>query len=766
MFKKWKEALRESALKPKQAAELYSGPLWKASMEVWGIVRNRVPDARLWVLSAGHGLIAADSGIVPYDITFQESKAGVPSLFSKAQLESGPNSRRSVSQRWWQLLTESNSKKPSSIRELLANSNQADFSLFVIGKDYLDAVFDDLKEGIRSAPDPSHIAVISNNVDDPLAKQLRPHWLHASSRFVNLKGANSTLVNPKIAKELLWHMFEEGGGLGSWSLAGFDGFLKKTSDSLDEPIRPIRTPSSDEDVTDFIRESLKHGRRSFTNLHRKWRDSGRACEYTRFRELFNQIRSTQEPASSVSKGKLLVQHEPRKARMLFFLPDWDDRVDPEYNFESDTTVSERDPYSHDAYHYELYGRLNCDGILVSKSVLEANPQKRLLAAKVGIHKYLRLPRNVPVFGDCGAFSYAEQEEPPFETEETARFYEELGFDYGVSIDHLIFQGMLTKTRCLRWDDDRWQKIDKASFDRLSVLKSTLVVTSKGAAKRLQLDLFKYSEIVTTEEYLDERERNRRYELTIGNARQFLVSHRRNAFSYVPIGAVQGWDAASYAEAVRQYQDFGYGYIALGGLVRSRTSDILNILEAVNRVRKKGLKIHVFGVGRINAIKPFLEMGVSSVDNAGVLRQAWLSTSSNYYSPDFNHFTALRVPAPKPLEDEEDEKPKVVRSVPKRLIQLEQDCLRVLRAYDSGQSSVKEALSAIEKYQKSLGVTSDLLGKYERTLVEKPWKKCPCLLCKTIGIEILVFRGNNRNRRRGFHNTWVFYNHFRILTDGE
>ena len=29
-------------------------------------------------------------------------------------------------------------------------------------------------------------------------------------------------------------------------------------------------------------------------------------------------------------------------------------------------------------------------------------------------------------------------------------------------------------------------------------------------------------------------------------------------------------------------------------------------------------------------------------------------------------------------------------------------------------------------------------------------------CKDAGINIVVFRGANRNRRRGFHNTWVFY----------
>jgi len=50
----------------------------------------------------------------------------------------------------------------------------------------------------------------------------------------------------------------------------------------------------------------------------------------------------------------------------------------------------------------------------------------------------------------------------------------------------------------------------------------------------------------------------------------------------------------------------------------------------------------------------------------------------------------------------------------------------------------------------------LINFYKRTLEEKPWKKCGCPICKSVGIETVIFRGNNRNRRRGFHNTYVFY----------
>ena len=42
------------------------------------------------------------------------------------------------------------------------------------------------------------------------------------------------------------------------------------------------------------------------------------------------------------------------------------------------------------------------------------------------------------------------------------------------------------------------------------------------------------------------------------------------------------------------------------------------------------------------------------------------------------------------------------------------------------------------------------------LTEKPWKACACEVCRALGHHVILFRGAERNRRRGFHNVWVFY----------
>src|SRR5258708_22044211 len=93
----------------------------------------------------------------------------------------------------------------------------------------------------------------------------------------------------------------------------------------------------------------------------------------------------------------------------------------------------------------------------------------------------------------------------------------------------------------------------------------------------------------------ESEKKARYELTIDNAAEFLKKHRKAKLPWTPIGAVQGWDANSYADAAKKCVTMGYEYIGLGGLVRSSTKDILEVLHYVHNVVPANVKIHLFGL---------------------------------------------------------------------------------------------------------------------------------------------------------------------------
>jgi hypothetical protein len=124
--------------------------------------------------------------------------------------------------------------------------------------------------------------------------------------------------------------------------------------------------------------------------------------------------------------------------MQYFIPEWDDHVDPGYDFLNNRLTPGRDPYADEVYVHQIYPTPNYDGILVSKVVVDSSKKNRLRLEAVGIHQFIRFPGKV--MGDCGVLGYIKEDVPPYNTTEILDYYQNLGCDYGVSIDHLIVGG--------------------------------------------------------------------------------------------------------------------------------------------------------------------------------------------------------------------------------------------------------------------------------------------------------------------------------------
>jgi hypothetical protein len=160
-----------------------------------------------------------------------------------------------------------------------------------------------------------------------------------------------------------------------------------------------------------------------------------------------------------------------------------------------------------------------------------------------------------------------------------------------------------------------------------------------------------------------------------------------------------------------------------------------------------------------------------------LIRAFKDAKDNYYMPGNGsglcYFTAIRVP--QALEN-----PRLQRLVKKgqfnaeELVALEACALNSLRAYDRGEAELEDALADTIKYGAILVAEMPyaecaatpqirlLEARYRTTLAEKPWKACPCAICKQASIDIVIFRGSNRNKRRGMHNLAVYQNHLQGL----
>ncbi len=398
------------------------------------------------------------------------------------------------------------------------------------------------------------------------------------------------------------------------------------------------------------------------------------------------------------------RNKPHRQRLAYFIPDWDDLVDPDFDFDTDTHSGGSGDWSNQTYAHQLYPEPNYDGILISKVIAEQSKKKKERINQMGVHRYLRVPRDFPIMGDCGAFSYIQDEVPPYKTEEILDYYTRLDFDYGVSIDHFAI--------------------------------------GEGA------------------------ERQRRYELTIANAEAFISEHKAKGLKWTPIGALQGWDEKSFADAARQYVAMGYDYIAVGSMVRRKTQEILSIVSAVRAVIPNHTRLHLFGVARLNAINQLANAGVTSADSASALRRAWLGTGNNYLGANGEQYAAIRIP-----EGGKSFRAKRMvsegRATLEEVLRLERASIDAMHAYDRGQMSIGEVLDILHEYDQLITPDRPDNRRVLREALEaKPWKACGCAICKKDGIDVMIFRGNNRNRRRGFHNTYRFYNLMQRALAGE
>jgi len=220
-----------------------------------------------------------------------------------------------------------------------------------------------------------------------------------------------------------------------------------------------------------------------------------------------------------------------------------------------------------------------------------------------------------------------------------------------------------------------------------------------------------------------------------------------------MAVAHGWSPLSYAKAVKQLQSIGYNRIALGGMVPLRTPDILDGLKEVSVALDPAAQLHLLGVTRTAHIQDFAGFGVTSFDSTSPFRQAFKDEQDNYYTLAAS-FVALRIP-------QVDGNTRLRRQVTAGLVdqksarRLERECLSRLRCYDKGGAGVETVLDAICEYAALLGTTKDRSTEYRRTLEAMPWKQCRCTVCREIGVEVMIFRGADRNRRRGFHNLAVF-----------
>jgi hypothetical protein len=416
--------------------------------------------------------------------------------------------------------------------------------------------------------------------------------------------------------------------------------------------------------------------------------------------------------------------------MKFIFADSLDFVDPGYDFVNDRNAPGRKPYWDDAYPHEIMGYAPYDGVLVSRGIVGDHRVKgkyteaqAMRFRRVGVREFMRLDKpqfaHLQLFGDCGAFTYVGQDVPPYTPADTAEFYADCGFTHGCSVDHIIFD-----------------------YDE------SLVGFIGGSP-----------------------EAKRRYDITLENADTFW-RETRGMKHFTPLGVVQGWSPTSMAEAARSLVAMGYTYLAIGGMVPLKSEQIKTCLAAIRAAIPPQTRIHILGFAKANEIDSFGAYDITSFDTTSPLIRAFKDAKQNYFLREddgqgaLRYYTAIRVP-------QAIENTRLTRLVKQgtfkaeELTRLEIDALKALRDFDAGVGDVESVLEPVLKYNAVVATDKPyeavrdtptmkrLEMAYRETLTQRPWKACQCPICRQTGIEVMVFRASNRNKRRGIHNLAVY-----------
>lgn len=411
--------------------------------------------------------------------------------------------------------------------------------------------------------------------------------------------------------------------------------------------------------------------------------------------------------------------EPGSGQVSYFLPDWDDLLDDGFDFESDNFSGFSRKQRNDKHcSILMQPKEMCDGILVSlaQHLKSPGPLKRIigtdsisLAPKNLREQFGFIESNKPIFGDCGAFSYVNEEKPAISVEQALALYDLHGFDFGASVDH----------------------IPVTAVERNGI--------------KIQLN---------------KAERLNRVNITKNNAESFIQLAKQRKVPFIPVGTIQALNPIEYGKTARFYHSIGYRHLAIGGLVPLTDAVVGEIVKSVMSV-VSSLKprpwVHLFGIFRPKLQTLFRQLKVDSFDSASYFRKAWLRSDQNYLASNGKWYAAIRVHMTR--DGRTRKRLEQAGLNIEKLEGQESKVMELLCKFDRDEVNIHEVLDAVIEYDEFITRSSEVRSmrqKYERTLLDRPWKSCDCPFCQKAGIHMLIFRGANRNKRRGAHNTLMLY----------
>lgn len=263
------------------AIDIYKGNTWKTNISVFNSIKD--DDKKLWIVSCGYGLITGTTKISGYQATFQKNDLG--SIFNVIKPDE-ININLDISKSWWNLLTKNSitNENISSLSELIIKSSKNDKFIFVLSKNYLDAVRDDILNGLKEKNIDFIIISNSKNLNNSNYKSLFPQLLPYIEGASHDFSGNMITLNSQIALSLIKDVFNNYG----WNIDKFFNWAKlKGKKNI---VKNNKISITDSDVEEFINSILKDKQaNSFTGALKILRNKGFSCEQKRFKKIYESL---------------------------------------------------------------------------------------------------------------------------------------------------------------------------------------------------------------------------------------------------------------------------------------------------------------------------------------------------------------------------------------------------------------------------------------------------------------------------------------------
>jgi hypothetical protein len=276
----WARRRATHGVEDRPAADLYAGDHWQVAQAIPREAAESGLDMRLWVCSAGYGLIRASDPVKPYSVTFA---ARHPDSVMPLATGEANGSATSV---WWSGLCDRSASivGPRSIADLAAREPEVPI-IVVASEPYVRAMVHDLVEAVAALESEDLLSVLSGGADAKRSPQLAAYLLPADAHFEAVVGGTRAALNARIARLVFQHLNDG----DTPTRPHLSAILRQLSSKLPPLRRFDRRRLLDDEVRKLIEEERRADPAvSKTRLLRKLRAGGSACEQARFSEIFSQ----------------------------------------------------------------------------------------------------------------------------------------------------------------------------------------------------------------------------------------------------------------------------------------------------------------------------------------------------------------------------------------------------------------------------------------------------------------------------------------------